>query len=92
MTCKCGSDRIARLHAKHSDMVTFHVHHMNFVTDGRVPYVNYVNGDQFLGGDYLNLVFCLDCGRLQNFVKIDDDEIDETLNDHSMNDKYHIDE
>ena len=78
MTCKCGSDRIAHVHAKHSDCVSFRADHLDLHTDGSVPYVNYVNGDRFLGGDYLNLVFCLDCGRLQNFVKIDDDEI---LND-----------
>lgn len=64
-----------RVHAKHSDAVTCNVPHLDFETDGKVPYVNYATGARFLGGDYLNLVFCLDCGRLQNFVKIDDDEI-----------------
>jgi hypothetical protein len=64
------------LHAKHSDAVSVTVPHLNFYSEGSVPYVNYANGDRFLGGDYLNLVFCLDCGQIQNFVKIVDTEID----------------
>lgn len=81
MTCKCGSDRIARVHAKHSDCVSFRADYLNLEVDGRAPYLDYVNGDLFLGCDYLNLVFCLDCGRLQNFVKIDDDEIIKALDE-----------
>jgi hypothetical protein len=48
---------------------------IEYEKDGGVPYVNYANGDRFLGGDYLNLVFCLDCGRIQDFAPITDADI-----------------
>lgn len=75
MTCKCGSERIAKFGAKHSDMITFRVPSLGIDLDGEVPYVNYANGDRFLGGDYLRLNFCLDCGQIQDFAMISDAEL-----------------
>jgi hypothetical protein len=77
MTCKCGSDRIAQISAKHSDAVSFRVRSLDIDLDGRTPYVNYANGDRFIGGDYLFLVFCLDCGQIQNFTPITDEDLND---------------
>ena len=58
MTCKCGSERIARVSAKCSDMCV--------VTVGAEEHEGYVPHDFGIGGgDYISFSYCLDCGQIQ---------------------------
>jgi hypothetical protein len=58
MTCQCGSERIASVDCKCSDMFGCYI--------GEKEYYGYVPRDMGLGGgDYLRFDFCLDCGRMQ---------------------------
>jgi hypothetical protein len=59
MACqKCGSDRVAKVSGKTSDMCS-----VNFAGKSQD---DYVPGDMGIGsGDYLRITYCLDCGQLQ---------------------------
>lgn len=71
MTCqKCGSNRIAVISGKCSDLCSvdvpgFELHH------GYVP--------DFIGeyGDYIRLKLCLDCGQVQGTFPIPDSDLTE---------------
>jgi len=69
MTCKCGSNRIAHVQGKCSDMSSAEIPHLSFEHDG------YVMDLGVGGGDYVEVTFCLDCGQLQNFTPVTDEEI-----------------
>jgi len=58
MACECGSERIAMVNAKCSDLC-------QFVIDDYEK-VGYVQSDVGIGdGDYIEFDYCLDCGRIQ---------------------------
>lgn len=75
MTCKCGSNRIANVQGKCSDMSSAQIPHLNIDHDGCVMRLGVGSGD------YMNVTFCLDCGQLQNFKPMTDEEIMEVYND-----------
>lgn len=79
MTCECGSIRIAHFQAKHSDMVNVQIPHLDIALDGEAPYLDDASGKRFMGGDYIRFSFCLDCGRIQNFLSPSDQELCEDL-------------
>jgi hypothetical protein len=59
MKCKCGSERIIVVEAKCSDMC--------LVKYGDNKRLGYVPGCLGIGkGDYIELIVCLDCGKLQS--------------------------
>jgi len=74
MTCKCGSNRILKLTAKCDDRCDKRVDHLNYHRDGNVPYLDFLGG-----GDYLQISVCLDCGVLQKFTPVDDEELKDEL-------------
>jgi len=69
--CTCGSNRIARVSAKCSDLCWVAVPHLNAEKDGYVP-TNIGLGDD---EDYVDVEFCLDCGRLQGKFPVSDAQI-----------------
>lgn len=69
--CNCGSNRIARVTAKCSDLCWVQVPHLNAEKDGYVP-TNIGLGDD---EDYVDVDFCLDCGRLQGKFPVSDAQI-----------------
>ena len=72
MSCKCGSSRLIEVGGKVSDMFWAH----EFDTDKE--YEGYVPGTLGIGsGDYIGFIYCLDCGRIQDWRKPQDGLIDE---------------
>ena len=69
--CTCGSNRIARVSAKCSDRCWVGVPHLDAERDGYVP-TNIGLGDD---EDYVDVDFCLDCGRLQGKFPVSDAQI-----------------
>ena len=69
--CKCGSNRIARVSAKCSDLCWVEAPHLGIEKDGYVP-TNIGLGDD---EDYVDVDFCLDCGRLQGDFPISDAQV-----------------
>ena len=69
MTCKCGSHRIMNFNGKCADLSSTSIDHLNFETDGYVP--SYGLG----GGDYVRIDVCLDCGQIQDWTPITDEDI-----------------
>ena len=55
---ECGSNRIFTLSAKSSDLNFWNYH--GHEHDGYLPYINNV-----CGGDYTDIIVCLECGQLQ---------------------------
>lgn len=79
MTCKCGSVRLMEISCKHNDLASLNVAHLDIKEYyGNFPYVG------SFGGDYTDLTVCLDCGQIQNWKPISDDELlaDEQLQEH----------
>lgn len=58
MACKCGSNRIAAINGKCSDMCSVSIGSIEH--DGYVP-----DGLGIGGGDYIDFEICLDCGQVQ---------------------------
>lgn len=56
--CECGSDRVAEVTAKCSDL--FHLYYKDVEYNGYVKY-----GIGLGGGDYIEFEYCLECGRIQ---------------------------
>ena len=75
MTCECGSDRILQISAKHDDRCSFQVPHLDVVVDENMLYVGP------FGGDYTNLEICMDCGRVQDWEAITDEDIKAAMGD-----------
>lgn len=63
---------MAHIGMGHNDVARFEVPHLDFVSEGYVPFVG------VLGGDYTALEVCLDCGRIQGWERITDKMIRET--------------
>jgi hypothetical protein len=59
MTCKCGSNRIASVNSKASDL--------HFVSIGENEQDGYLPSDMGIGGgDYVEFSWCLNCGQIQD--------------------------
>jgi hypothetical protein len=71
MSCKCGSNRVARVSAKCSDLCWINVPHLNKESDGYVP-TNVGLGDD---SDYIDVGYCLDCGSLQGKFPVSDNSV-----------------
>lgn len=71
MTCKCGSNRIAEVRGKCADLSTTSIPHLDFEHEGYVMDLGVGSGDN------VELSFCLDCGHIQGFLPISDEEITE---------------
>lgn len=70
MTCqRCGSERIAEVRGKTSDMCHVYI--------GESEHDGYVPGDMGIGsGDYLDFDFCLDCGQMQGKFPVPQTELE----------------
>ena len=75
--CECGGNRIARVSAKCSDLCWVQVPHLDAEKDGYVPR-NIGLGDE---SDYVDVDFCLDCGRLQGNFPVSDAQIKKAFKD-----------
>lgn len=69
MTCKCGSNRIAEVSGKCNDLSSTYIRHLDF------EYHGYPMALGVSDGDTITVAFCLDCGQLQDFHAISDEEI-----------------
>ena len=63
-----------KLNAKCSDATFVEVPHLGLEKEGYMPRVAGLGG-----GDYINLTVCLDCGQLQGFDKVDDEDLRDAL-------------
>ncbi len=63
----CSSDRLLSVSGKTSDM--FNAEFKNARYEGYVPQDLGVGG-----GDYIEIEFCLDCGKVQGILKAEDPE------------------
>ena len=71
MTCKkCGSERVAFISAKCSDLGWFSAPWLKMEKDGYLPYLEPIGG-----GDYLEIKVCFDCGQLQGEFPVSDNDI-----------------
>jgi hypothetical protein len=67
--CECGSNRIMKVSGKCSDMFGAY--------DGKREYSGYVPfGLNVGGGDYIEMDYCLDCGKIQGKFPIDKKTVD----------------
>lgn len=62
-TCKCGSNRIAHVNAKCSDMCNVYMVNSDHSQSDYVPKDMGFYGDGY--GDYVEFDYCLDCGQMQ---------------------------
>ena len=70
-TCfKCGSDRVASIQGKSSDLSDFG--YQGWEHSGYLPYV-----DNICGGDYIEFSVCLECGQVQGNFPVSDEGINE---------------
>lgn len=69
MTCKCGSTRVIQISAKCNDLAFTTIPHLNLEHDGYMPYLG------ILGGDYVDLNICMDCGQIRGWKPIDDRQV-----------------
>jgi hypothetical protein len=63
------------LYGKSSDLHSWEIPHLNINDDGYAPLIPKV-----CGGDDINIAFCLDCGQIQNFTPLSDNDLKEILN------------
>ena len=74
MSCdKCQSDRVLRVSGKTSDMFSASGDGVDY--DGYVPTNIGIAGPNDYG-DYINFVYCLDCGKIQGKFPIPQKNID----------------
>jgi len=81
MTCKCGSDRTIRVSGKCSDLAFTQIDSIDFEHDGYIPHLGLTPG---LGGDYIDLTICLDCGTVQEWSPKSDEDLVGTLKDEGL--------
>ena len=80
MACKCGSTRIISGGGKASDLQSW-----SFMKDGELvhekeaDYAPYI--PKVCGGDYIDFRFCADCGTIQGFKPLSDEELEEIFED-----------
>lgn len=68
MACKCKSTRILSINAKCSDQCFASFGELEH--EGYVPIINGLGG-----GDYLRIKICVDCGLLQGFEPLTNNQI-----------------
>ena len=81
MTCKCGSERIATINAKCSDLC--------FISLSGAAKDGYVPDDMGIGGgDYVEFSYCLDCGQIQGKFPLDKTDLENSdiLNHENLDD------
>lgn len=67
----CDCTRLMEIYVKHNDVTNVRFPHLNkFETDGYLPYVG------ILGGDETHVYICMDCGKIQNWEPISDEEVE----------------
>ena len=73
MPCVCGSNRTASVSGKCADSCNF--------SSEEYEHVGYVPGNVGVGrgGDYISLVYCLSCGRIQGSFPISEEAVQEAL-------------
>ncbi len=71
--CKCGSERLAGVCAKCSDLCNYEVADGR-ESDGYVPYEVGIGG-----GDNIEIIYCLDCGTIQGDFPIAEEFITEAM-------------
>lgn len=76
MNCKhCDSERIASITAKHNDLFDINIDHLGYNKyDDYAPVIPGV-----CGGDYTEFSFCLDCGTIQEFSALSDEQLKDIL-------------
>ena len=76
MTCeRCGSERIASINAKCSDLFNMSIGTCEVIRGDYVP-TDYNIG----GGDYVRVGYCLDCGQMEGDWPVEKGDIeDDTL-------------
>lgn len=72
MACKCGSERIAQVSAKCSDMCHIDMENSEVESDDYVPKDFGIGG-----GDYIRIKYCLDCGQIQGDFPLPETELEE---------------
>lgn len=73
----CGLQRCVRVmhvNAKQDDRGGVSIPHLDLDHDGYVPH-----GLGIGGGDYLRFTVCLDCGKIQNWEPLSDDDVTESI-------------
>jgi hypothetical protein len=81
MTCQCGSDRFININGKCSDLASMSIPSIDFEHDGYLPHLGIAPG---IGGDYLELSICLDCGTVQEWEVKSDEELTGVLQDEGL--------
>jgi hypothetical protein len=74
MKCNCGSERILNANGKVSDMCDLQF--QGRYKDGYVP-----SGLNIGSGDYLEVSFCLDCGKVQGNFPVTDEQVNAAFGD-----------
>ena len=80
MTCKCGSERIAYIGGKVSDLGNCDLPTANGVVEleGYMPDIKDV-----CSGDYIEMHVCLDCGQVQREWPLTEEEVQEIIERHN---------
>jgi hypothetical protein len=65
----CNHTHISEVHLKHNDTASFRVPHLGLNHHGYVPNAGIFSGDE------TSFDVCLDCGQIQNWIPITDDDI-----------------
>lgn len=68
MTC---CTRLMSIFAKHDDRAGVNVDHLDIHRHDGMPHIG------VFGGDYTRLTLCMDCGKIQDWEPISDDEMKE---------------
>lgn len=65
----CECKRIVSVNGKCNDLAYMTINHLKFEHDGYLPYVGK------FGGDYIDINVCLDCGKIQDWQPVSDQDI-----------------
>lgn len=75
MSCRCGSNRLVIFAGKHDDRASLRILHLGVDTLDGIPRV----GFKGFGGDYFEAEVCMDCGTIQNWRVLSDQDIKDEL-------------
>ena len=89
MSCKCDSGRLIMISGKCNDAASMSIPHLDFDHHGTTPHIGLCDG---VGGDYLELTICLDCGKIQDWEPKTDEELMGTLVDEGLVEGKSLDE
>lgn len=73
----CKSDRLMRISGKTSDL--FHAHYKGKDYNGYVPNGIVIGDDGY--GDYIQLTYCLECGKIQGKFPVSEKKATEFFKD-----------